>query len=916
MNTSLNRQEIMDGMLEGVQILDYNWRYVYVNDVVVQQSKLSRDQLLNSTFLECYPGVEQTNLFQVLLRCMKLRIEEKFENEFEFQDGSKGQFSLRIFPVPEGIAILSLDRTEYHRAVEKFTKANRLHKYLSAINQSIVHLTDDKTLLDNACRVAVEIGLFQIAWVTNLDTNGNVTLTTIYPNVKLEGIHVMNLSDPQMAETPTGRALKTGQTAITNDIWEDEGVAHLRNELMRADIRSMAALPLKKFGVLVGSMGFTSIRKNFFDEQELELLNEAAGDIAFALENYERVRQHKRMEEKVLESEIRFRSLIEKSADVKMLSTVQGEHLYASPSAMSVLGYRWEELQTMKVFDLIHPEDVNEFQQKREAILLSPGAFFSFQHRRKHRAGHWIWCEGTLTNMLHEPGVRALVSNFVDITGKKLVERQLEFDRTNSQALINNTLDLMWSVDKDLNLITANEPFQQMLIKSGSKRLRPGESILRGSQSQEQLIRFREAYQKALQGATFTQLEHGNQPSDYWLEVSYCPITQDSDVVGVACHSRDVTNHKKTEMQLQQSLRQVLDYKYALDVSSIIAITDRQGVITYVNDNFCRISQYSRAELIGKDHRIVNSGKHPREFFRGLWTTISRGVVWKGEIQNRTKSGTFYWVDTTIIPFVNDRNSPYQFMAIRHDITERKLAEENLVKNNQELQSTNSELDRFVYSVSHDLRSPLASILGLVSLVEKESKEEGTHQYARMIRDSIERLDNFIRNILNYSRNNRLEPTIASVQVKPLITEISNLFALSEAGTRIHFEVEVEEYAEFFTDKQRLIIVLENLIGNAIKFADLEKGKPFVRISGYTTEQNLHLEVEDNGIGIELEYLNKIFNMFFRLDVNKAGSGLGLYIVQETLKKLGGCIHVSSDGRTGTCFVIQIPNHKNQPLLH
>jgi PAS domain S-box-containing protein len=217
---------------------------------------------------------------------------------------------------------------------------------------------------------------------------------------------------------------------------------------------------------------------------------------------------------------------------------------------------------------------------------------------------------------------------------------------------------------------------------------------------------------------------------------------------GTLSSGEDITDRKAAEEELRQSNRELLDLKTALDQAAIVAATDRRGIIDYVNDKFCEISKYSARELMGQDHRLINSGYHPKSFFRELWRTIQSGRIWRGEIRNRAKDGTHYWVDTTIVPFMDESGTPYRYMAIRSDITDRKLAEEELRKS-----EALARVGHMAAIVAHEVKNPLAGIGGAVQIIgERLPESSPDREVIGNILERIDALNRKVEDLLAFSR--------------------------------------------------------------------------------------------------------------------------------------------------------------------
>ena len=229
---------------------------------------------------------------------------------------------------------------------------------------------------------------------------------------------------------------------------------------------------------------------------------------------------------------------------------------------------------------------------------------------------------------------------------------------------------------------------------------------------------------------------------------------------------------------------------------------------------------------------------------------------------------------------------------------------------NRELLKVNTELDRFVYSASHDLRAPLASVLGLVKLARLDADPEQRIQYLDMVEKSILKLDGFIHDIINYSRNARTALEISRINFEAVLNEILETLKYQENSSRIRKDVIVDGRGDFYTDMKRLDIILYNLITNAIKYHNLEQADPWIRIQVSYNEHRAMIWVSDNGKGIEEKHLQNIFNMFYRADETSTGSGLGLFIAQEAVEKLKGRLSADSVPRKGSTFTIEIPSLK------
>ncbi|MBM3779016.1 MAG: PAS domain S-box protein [Acidimicrobiia bacterium] len=356
-----------------------------------------------------------------------------------------------------------------------------------------------------------------------------------------------------------------------------------------------------------------------------------------------------------------------------------------------------------------------------------------------------------------------------------------------------------------------------------------------------------------------------------------------------------VLRFKGVEADAAGHLGRLEEIRHALDVAAIVAMTDVAGRITFVNDKFCEISGFSRDELLGQDHRIVNSGLHPKAFMQDLWHTIANGRVWHGEIRNRKKDGGYYWVDTTIVPFLNARGKPYQYVAIRADITERKLAEERLRS-----QEALARVGQLAAMVAHEVRNPLAGIKAALQVI-KATRPPGDPEAAVMqdIIDRADALNGLVSDLLLFARPR--PPQLQIVSLHGVLGEALDMVRRDPLGAALRIAINGEDVA-LSGDRMLLRGVFQNLVLNA---AQAMQGSGAITVRTSVNGPTARVEIHDSGPGIPETHRGQVFEPFFT--TKSRGGGLGLPIARRSVELHGGTLALDCPPQGGTVATVQLP---------
>ncbi len=363
---------------------------------------------------------------------------------------------------------------------------------------------------------------------------------------------------------------------------------------------------------------------------------------------------------------------------------------------------------------------------------------------------------------------------------------------------------------------------------------------------------------------------------------------------------------------VERAFRELESQKFALDQSAIVAITDVKGDIIYVNEKFCSISKYDYDELIGRNHRIINSGYHDKSFFQEMWKTIASGKVWKGDIRNRAKDGSLYWVATTITPFKDANSKPTMFVSIRFDITKQKNLEFELEKQLKkrdsmlvQLQEQNKQLEDFCHIISHNLRAPLSNLSMLSDLIsESEDASEKDDYFNKIKQVSSFLQETFEELVSSLQIRNDVEVSQETVQFEEIFERIRIAFQAEIDNCEATIKTDFKSVPEVKYPKKYLESIIMNIFSNSLKYRSNDRPTEIV-LRSYIENGWVCLECTDNGLGLNIEKhgdkLSKLRKTFHK---HPQAKGFGLFITRTQVESMGGKIEV--DAKTDVYFRIKI----------
>ena len=623
------------------------------------------------------------------------------------------------------------------------------------------------------------------------------------------------------------------------------------------------------------------------------------------------ITERNRAEEKLRQSEGKYRSLVANIPEVAWTMDRERQIIFVSQNVERMSGYTAAELcgegKSLWV-QSIHPEDSAKVLEAFE-LLFSEGKPYDFEYRLRHKNGAWLWAHGRSVSTYVIQGVQYADGLLSDITERKLANEGLQ----RLAAIVNASSDAITSASLDGTVTSWNRGAEEVYGYSAAEALGRNIAFVSPLEKQQELLAVLEA---AAAGRSLTIETQRIRKGGGLLEVSLCisPIKDAAGkVIGISGIARNTTARIRAEEQLRLQ-------SAALEAAAnSIVITDREGTIVWVNEAFSHATGFPKDEVLGKNPRILHSGNHDKTFYANLWSTIASGRVWRGEITNRRKDGTLCTEEMTITPVRSSGTDISHFVAIKQDITERKLLERQL----QQAQKMEA-VGRLAGGVAHDFNNMLGVITGYCELLRMRSGVD--NEVLRQVGEidgAARRAAGLTQQLLAFSRKEVPQPRI--LDLNELLRKLNSMLRRL-IGDEVELIMRCAASAELRVraDQNQLEQIVMNLAVNA-RDAMPKGGKLIIETDSCELDESyvLHhqpvrpgpyvrLTVSDSGCGMDQEVLSHLFEPFFTTKRAGQGTGLGLSIVYGIVKQSEGYVWAYSEPGQGTTFKIYLPQ-RNAP---
>ena len=678
-------------------------------------------------------------------------------------------------------------------------------------------------------------------------------------------------------------------------------------------------------------------RHAVFDPRVLALIGLVMSTL-LSLALHAALRGREQSRELAAERERRAAALVS-SRDAIVMVDPDGRIFDWNQGAEQLFGHRAEDVRGRRAAELLVPPEGQAEVDRVIAAARSGVSPVPFEAERLHRDGRRVevsigvaplrGADGTFAGVcLSMRDIRSLreaarqIAELNASLERKVRQRTEELDA--ALADLRNTLDAVPALvaywDAEGRLVRGNRAWIAALGDSVPVAAPPSwDAVMLGR------LDGVEAHLDALRQGRRQSFESRLRPADGSVRdvlVDLLPDLREGRRVGFYSVLQDISQQKLVQSHLAAALREGEAFLHTLHTHAIVSMTDRRGTIVDVNHNFCAISQYGRDELIGQNHRIVNSGTHPSAFWLGMWTTITSGKPWRGEICNRARDGSLYWVDSMIAPVPGADGSVERYYSIRFDITQHKADESRLREAMSRAESASRAKSEFLATMSHEIRSPMNAVLGLTYLLGQSRLDAEQRHFLDRIHVASRGLLQIIDDVLDISKIEAGELTLLDEPISPRAVAqdaVAMASALAEGKpVRVHASVDPDVPGRVMGDGLRLAQVLTNLLSNAVKFT--AEGEVSMHLDRRVADDGgtwLRIRVRDTGIGMDADALQRIFQPFVQADAGTTrrfgGTGLGLSIVRRLVGMMGGRIEVDSQPGAGSEFRVELPCVKADP---